>query len=387
MPWEERTVEKSRAGFIQEVMKREETISTLCREYGISRKTGYKWLHRYEAGEDLRDKSRAPFGRPNKTPEVIEQLIINERKKHPGWGSRKLKVVLEKKGYKELPASSTICAVLKRNGYISKEESLKHKPYKRFEMEKANELWQTDFKGNFGMLNGERCHALTVLDDHSRYSLCIDAKRNERAGGVIESFRRIFGEYGLPRKILCDNGNPWGTSQSLGYTKFEVWMMDLGILTIHGRPMHPQTQGKEERFHRTMDTELLRHTEFKDIPDAQRQFDEFRYIYNIERPHEALGNEVPSEHYEESDRRMPDRIKEWEYPRGSEVRRIKSSGYLTYGGQGYFLSEAFEGRIICVRESEEKGCVDLLYRNFRIGRLNINERAIVSRKIYRLNEG
>lgn len=384
MPWEERTVEKSREDFIHEVSEGEETISGLCRKYGISRKTGYKWLHRIGTGEGLKDKSRIPFHMPNKTPDEVEEQIIRERQNHPGWGARKLKLVLERKGCCGLPAASTISNILKRNGYIDREESQKHKAYIRFEKEQSNDLWQTDFKGNFGMLNGERCHALTVLDDHSRYSLCVDAKNNERTEGVINSFKRIFSEYGLPREILCDNGNPWGTSQSVGYTKFEVWMMDLDILTVHGRPLHPQTQGKEERFHRTMDVDLLNHIVIRDLTDAQEHFNEFRYTYNKERPHEALGNDVPSKHYEASTRRMPEKIEEWEYPDG-EARSIKGSGYLTYRNQGYFISEAFGGKVLCVRESEAEGCVDLIYRNFRIGQLDVNERAVVSRKIYRLN--
>lgn len=383
MPWEERTVEKSRAEFVKAVMKGEDTISALCRVYGISRKTGYKWLQRFEQGEALGNKSRAPFHTPNKTPSEIEQLILDQRNVHVAWGARKLKRVLENQGYEGLPATSTICDILKRNGYISKEESLKHKPYQRFEREQPNELWQTDFKGDFGMQNGQRCHALTVLDDHSRYSLCVDAKDNQRTGSVIESFSRLFQDYGLPTSILCDNGNPWGTSQSTGYTRFEVWLMDLGIITIHGRIMHPQTQGKEERFHRTMDEELLKHVKIIDLTNAQQHFDEFRECYNMKRPHEALGNDVPAKHYKPSMRKMPNRIEDWEYESGCEIRKIKSSGYITYRGQGYFLSEAFGNRQVALKESVENGCIDIHYRNFRIGRINIDERVIVSKRMRR----
>lgn len=383
MPWEEKTVEKSRADFVKAVMHGEETVSALCREYGISRKTGYKWLERFESGEDLSNKSKAPFHMPNRTPIETEQLILEQRIAHPAWGARKLKRSLEDKGRYGLPAVSTICDILKRNGYISKEESLKHKPWQRFEKERPNELWQTDFKGDFGMRNGERCHALTVLDDHSRYSLCVDAKGSQRYEDVHSSFDRLFREYGLPESLLCDNGNPWGTSQSTGYTRFEVWLMDLGILTIHGRIMHPQTQGKDERFHRTMDEELLNYVKIEDLANAQRHFDRFRECYNTERPHEALNNDVPAKHYEASDRRMPVKIEDWEYESGCELRRIKSTGYITYRNQGYFLSEAFGGCQVAVKECSQSGCVDILYRGFKIGRINVDERVIVSKRIRR----
>jgi transposase InsO family protein len=384
MPWKEKTVEKSREEFIHEVKKREETISVLCMRYGVSRKTGYKWLHRYEDGGNLCDKSRAPFHTPNKVRIETERLILEQREIHPAWGPRKLKRVLEKKGHEGLPAVSTISSILKRNGYISEEESLKHKAYERFERQSPNELWQADFKGDFGMLNSERCYALTVLDDHSRYSLCIDAKGNQRTEGVLSSFNRLFQEYGVPESILCDNGNPWGTSQSTGYTKFEIWLMDLGILTIHGRIKHPQTQGKEERFHRTMDEELLKHITIRDLREAQQQFDKFRESYNTERPHEALRLDVPANHYKVSERRVPERIEAWRYGNECIIRKVKSTGYITYRNQGYFLSEALGEKEIAVRESEEAGCVDLIYRGFQIGRINIDERAIVSRKIRRI---
>lgn len=385
MPWEERTVEKSRSEFIEEVEQEEATVTAICQEYGISRKTGYKWLNRYRNGEGLSDRSREPFHTPNKTPKKTEQLILELREARPAWGARKLRHVLEKRGHTGLPAASTICDILKRNGYVSQEESLKHQPYKRFEMNRPNEMWQTDFKGDFGMANKERCHALTVLDDHARYALCVDAKSNQRLEGVQESFKKLFLEYGLPENVLCDNGNPWGASQSTGYTKFEIWLMDLGILTIHGRIRHPQTQGKDERFHRTMDDELLKRITVHDITDAQRYFDEFRRSYNTDRPHQALGYDTPDQHYKPSPRKMPGRIEGWEYGYGCEVRRIKGTGYLTYRGQGYFLSEAFSGKEVALTESAHSSCFDILYRSFRIGQINIEERVIVSRRICRRN--
>jgi transposase InsO family protein len=383
MPWKEKTVEESREEFIMAAKSKEESFSVLCRKYGISRKTGYKWFKRYEIGEPLSNQSKAPFHMPNRTCAETESLILHLRSEHQSWGPRKLKRCLEDQGNTELPAVSTICDILTRNHCISKTESFAHTPYQRFEKEYPNELWQTDFKGDFAMLNGQRCYPLTVLDDHSRFSLCIDAKENLQGVGVFASFERLFQTYGIPKSILCDNGNPWGTAQRTGYTKFEVWLMELGILPIHGRPMHPQTQGKEERFHRTMKEELLRNVRIDDMETAQRQFDGFRESYNNERPHAALNYDVPAKHYQASTTRMPKTNAEWEYPKEYGTRVIDNRGYVVCGKHRYFLSEAFIGKVIGLRESSKPGYINLYYRDFWIGKINLEEQLFVSKHIYR----
>jgi transposase InsO family protein len=385
MPWETRTVKMSREAFVEEVKAGEKSKSRLCREYGITRKTGYKWIRRYESGEDLGDRSRAPFHVANKTPPENESKVLTVREAHPAWGPRKIRQYLLNRGEVDIPSKSAIGNILCRNGCISEAASKAATPYKRFQKENSNEMWQTDFKGHFAMKDGNRCFPLTVLDDHSRYSLCIDAKGNEQRIGVVESFERLFDENGLPDAILCDNGNPWGTSQTTGYTMFEVWLLEYGILPIHGRIRHPQTQGKEERFHKTMDDELLKLIEIKNMVHAQECFDAFRKCYNSERPHEALDMGVPAEFYHPSQRRKPDRITDWEYPSEYVLRKVKFTGYLTFGNQGYFLSEAFGGKTVAVRESSLENCVNVYFRNFRIARINTKERAFISRKIYRID--
>jgi transposase InsO family protein len=269
-------VEKNRAEFVKRALAHEKSKSALCREYGISRPTGDKWIARGQSGDGFRDRSRAPFHTANKIQAETEAIIVAARKKEPAVGAAKIHRMLENKGYKELPCISTINAVLKRNNLITEEASQAATPIKRFEKEFPNIMWQADFKGNFAMGNGERCHPLSVIDDHSRFCLCADAKSNERREGVIESFQRIFQEYGLPHILLCDNGNPWGTSQSTGYTLFEVWLMEQGILTIHIRPRHPQTQGKTERFNRSYKDERRKFYVPFDLADADRQRAEYR---------------------------------------------------------------------------------------------------------------
>jgi Integrase core domain. len=382
MPWETKTVEKSREEFVTRALALEASKTKLCREYGISRPTGDKWIARYQRGESLRDQSRAPFHTPIKTKPEMEAKILSLRQRHPAMGATKIKRMLENNGEHEVPNRSTVNEILKRNGCITKEASKTATPYQRFVKSAPNDMWQTDFKGDFKMSNGKRCHPLTVLDDHSRYNLCLDAKDNERLAGVVESFTNIFYEYGMPKILLCDNGNPWGTSQTSGITRFDVWMMDLGILTIHITPHHPQTQGKDERFNGTLKKELLKYVEIKDYSDAQNHFNMFSNFYNNERPHFALELDVPAKHYKPSEIKFPDKIEHWEYPAGYESRTIKTTGYFTYGGEGYFVSEGLADKTLGIRPSSLPGCINLYYRQFRVARINLDERAVVSRRIY-----
>lgn len=376
----------NRAEFVKRAIAQEKSKSALCREYGISRPTGDKWIKRFLAGEGYEDQSRAPFHTPSKINAAAEALIIEARKKEPAIGAAKIRRMLTNKGHTGLPCISTVNTVLKRNHLITLEASRAATPYKRFEKDAPNVMWQVDFKGHYGLGDGERCHPLSVVDDHSRFCLCADAKPNEKRDGVEESFRRIFREYGMPRILLCDNGNPWGTSQSAGYTLFELWLMGLGVLTIHIRPMRPQTQGKTERFNRSFKEERLKFYTPCDLVDAQRQRVEYRDFYNNERPHHALCLDVPAQHYEPSQRLYPEQIAEWEYGPEYELRRIKSTGFLTYGGQGYFLSEAFGKKTIAIKPSSTDGFVNLYYRQFRIGRINLKEQTVVSRRIYLMKD-
>lgn len=385
MPWEKRTVEESRITFVREYLEGVEGMSELCRKHGISRPTGYKWVERYESGSGVSDLSRAPRTHPLKTSPEIEAHILSLRKEHPGTGARKLERILRRRGV-EVPCASTINAILKRNGCISLEASQAAQHYRRFEASKPNSMWQADFKGNFAMRDGKRCYPLNILDDNSRFCLCSAAQDNERYEDTVNNFRRTFREYGIPRALLCDNGNPWGTSQSVGYTRFEVWLLDLDILPIHGRSLHPQTQGKQERFNGSLKREKLKFiTDIADLAHAQTILDEYRNFYNHERPHEALNMAVPAERYVQSSRRFPESVSDWLYDSNS-VSRVKSSGYVTFLGQGCFLSEAFSGQMIAIVPSDsQQDCLDLVYRNFRVARFDLRDRCVVSRKPCRLN--
>lgn len=384
MAWKERTVEQMREEFVKRVLAQEASKAALCREYGISRVTGDKWIERFQDGELMSDRSRAPKNCPGKTSVETESEIVRIRQKHPALGAVKLRQIMLNSGYTDLPCARTFNNIFQRHDLISREESLAATPYLRFEKAVPNEMWQADFKGHFPMENGVRCHPLNIIDDCSRFNLCIEALEKETFNAVKPIMERLFREYGLPFSFLCDNGNPWGTAQSLGYSRFEVWLMELGILTLHGRPRHPQTQGKEERFNRSFTRECLKGKTFADNDHAQKCFDEYRTFYNEERPHFALDLDVPVNHYTASSRQMPEHIAVWEYGPEYQLCKVKETGYFNYKGQGYFLSEAFAGKTIAVRDSHLPGQVTLVFRQFKIGRIDLDSRAYTLRKAYLL---
>lgn len=382
MPWREKTLEQARLEFVKRVLDKEMSKSALCREYGISRVTGDKWIKRYLNGEKLIDRRRTPKTSPNRTPKEIEKLVLDLRSKRPAWGPRKLKKRLENLGYTDIPARSTIGNILLRNNCIEIEETISHKRYNRFERKAPNELWQTDFKGYFKMLNNQKCYPLTVLDDHSRYSLCIDAKANEKYQGVKESFTRLFNEYGLPESLLCDNGNPWGDSSN-GYTLFEIWLMQLDILPIHGRPYHPQTQGKEERFHLTLKRELLKYHKIENLEDAQHKFNWWRKIYNYERPHDAIKLAVPASRYRSSDRSMPIKLKEPEYDSKVNVKKVDYKGYLRLNKRRFYFSESFIHKYLEMKLISQY-IISIRYGSFEIAKFSLSQNMFISKRIKRV---
>lgn len=222
MPWKEKSKTMIREEFVKRVLSHEKSKSALCREYNISRPTGDKWIKRYLNGEDLSDKSKTPFKTANKTPETTEAVIVNYRKEHPAIGATKIQKILVNKGYENVPCASTINAILKRNGCISKTASENSTSYKRYQKDNPNDMWQADFKGHFALMNNTKCHPLNIIDDCSRFNLCCKALLNETYVETVPAFIEVFHEYGLPFSLLCDNGNPWGTAQTTGYTRFEI---------------------------------------------------------------------------------------------------------------------------------------------------------------------
>lgn len=386
MPWRIETVDKTRLEFVRRMLAQEKNMAALCREYGISRPTGYKWLKRYEAGEELNDRSRRPFHTANRIGADAEERIVMARRKEPAIGALKTRKMLMDDKWENPPSVSTINAVFRRNGLITPEASRKAQPCQRFVKDAPNDMWQADFKGDFAMRDGTRCYPLSIIDDYSRFCLCGDAKPNMKLPGTMESFERVFRTYGLPQILLCDNGSPWGSSQTTSITHFEVWLMELSVLPIHIRPQHPQTQGKVERFNGSYKQERLNFYLPRDMADAQLCRQEYLTFYNNRRPHHALGLDVPAQHYTPSLRTYPTRIEPWEYEPGCELRMVKSSGYVSYGGQGYYLSEGLGGKQVAFRPSGIDNVLDIVFRQFRVGRLSMDNHTISSRRVYLLHE-
>lgn len=378
MPWETKTVMEQRKAFIAAVENKEGTVSALCRAYGISRKTAYKWLKRASEGQQLCDQSRCPHLQPSKTAKETEQLILAVRASNPSWGGRTIKAVLEAAGFDGIPSAKTCGNILKRCGCIDPLESKKHMPYQRFERDLCNQLWQTDFKGDFLLGDETRCYPLTAIDDHSRYCLRIEPKSS--ATGVIESFILIFQEFGLPDAILSDNGPQFSGFRG-GYTQFERFLMDLDITPIHGRIMHPQTQGKIERFHRTLKTEALR-----TIPEnqaaAEVQLNDWRWLYNEVRPHSALGMKTPASVYQSSSRSYFE-PKPFEYDQGAKLIKVNNWGYLRYGPIQIYLSETMRDTRLEIRPDDNDTFL-VIYRNYKIARIDAVSKKLINRHIRKL---
>lgn len=374
MPWKEATAMSEREEFIEQVLGKVRAISSLCKELGISRTTGYKWIRRYtQSGKaGLVEQSRRPRHSPNQTPERVEAAILSVRSEHPSWGGVKILAYMERQGLDHLPAASTATAILQRNGKMDPKECCKHRPMQRFEREQPNELWQMDFKGNFKLDQG-RCHPLTILDDHSRFLLGLHACPNEQWETVQQQLILTFRTYGLPECMLMDNGSPWGDDRESPYTILTAWLMRLGIAITHGRPFHPQTQGKDERLHRTFQAEVLKESQFRTLPECQRQFDAWRDFYNHERPHQSLKQAVPAEAYHPSPRHYPERLPPILYDPADIIRQVDGYGKISFKGKRFRIGRAFGHYPVALRPTEIEGLLEVYYCSFRVAQIDLRE--------------
>ncbi len=371
MPWNAMDAMSLRAEFVVLAHQKGSNIRGLCRRYQISPRTAYKWLKRYEqeglAG--LEDRSRRPKRSPRQTKAEMEAKVLAVREER-GWGGRKLARWLHNQGCEGVPHPNTITDILRRAGKLDEEVCAQRGPVQRFERNLPNELWQMDFKGHFATLNG-RCHPLTLLDDHSRFCVGLKACEDETGQTVQGHLVSIFRQYGLPKAILCDNGGPWGA----GYPELElstlaVWLICLGIALQHGRPAHPQTQGKDERFHRTLKAELLQGRSFSNPLDCQRYFDAWRDRYNLERPHEALHLDTPAQHYSLSQRLYPEVLPPIEYNAGEIVRKVQSNADVTYHDREYRVGKGLIGQYVALRPTETEGVFDVFFCHYKIRQID-----------------
>ena len=375
MPWKVMRVEMVRKEFIKLVLERQEPISKLCDRFGVSRKSGYKWFHRYaeEGDEGLVNRSRRPLQFSNQSYLQMENEIISVRKKHPSWGGRKIKAYLEKQKALKYPAASTITAILRRNGLLSKANE-RQKAVGRFQRSVPNELWQMDFKGDVPVKDG-RCYPLTVLDDFSRYSILLQACQNQKHQTVKDRLIAAFRLYGMPFQILVDNGPPWGDDYYDRNTKLTTWLMRLGILVVHSRPRHPQTLGKDERFHRTLKLELLGAFMPYNLLDCQIRFDDWRIVYNHQRPHEALDMETPASRFTFSNRLYPEKLPPVQYSSSDIVRMVDCKGKISFKGYKLRISKAFVNQQVALRpDPDNDGIYKVFFINQQIRTLDLTNR-------------
>ncbi len=349
MPWKVSTPLDERLSFVQAVMQAPpDSLSSLCREYGISRLTGYKWLARFRQGGGvaLLDRDRTPHRQPARVADEVAAIICQLRREHPLWGARKLRhrLLLDDPAG-PWPTWRTMHRIMRRHSLIPPPAAPPPAPC-RFERATPNELWQMDLKGWFHIAGQGRCYPITLLDDHSRFCLGIGMAARETQAGVWQVLEQAFSRYGLPQAILTDHGPTfWGSSSDQGLCRFQIGLYKLGIRHYTGRPRHPQTQGKVERFHRTLQDEVLRRVRFRDHQDAQRHIDVWIDQYNSYRPHEALGGQVPAHCYRPS--AIPYvGLPEITYPPGSILGRVNQQGMMRYRGRDFFISKALRGETV-----------------------------------------
>ncbi len=366
-----------RREFVTFVQTHTVSLSELCRRFGISRPTAYKWLKRAAEStqEEFADRSRRPLTSPTRTNFAMEHEIVKLRQQHTSWGGRKINALLNNRGHQGVPAPSTVTHVLHRYGLIQPLQPGEGAVYQRFEHEEPNLLWQIDFKGYFEIQTG-RCEPLTILDDHSRYNIVLNAMRSTNTIPVKQALTDAFRQYGLPWRINADNGQPWGSpaARTHGISKLTVWLLRLGVQVSFSRPGHPQTNGKEERFHRTLKAEVLNGKNFRSLKHVQRTFDDWRLIYNHIRPHDALDLAVPASRYRPSIRTFPEKLPEIEYSPDDKVVQVTANGEVRFKRRLLKVSNALQGlpiafRKVCGRENE----YEMYFCHHSLGRVDLEQ--------------
>ena len=348
MPWTETCAMDERMRFVIECQSEELSMAELCRQYEISRKTGYKWLARAaQAGlEGCQDRSRAPLHHPNQVTAEVEQAILAMRAAHPTWGPKKLlRRLQEQDARTDWPARSTMAELLRRKGLACPQKVRRRVPpgARPFAgCDGPNALWCVDFKGWFRTGDGRRCDPLTLSDAFSRYLIRCQAVDDTGFVGVRPLFEAAFREYGLPRAIRSDNGAPFASRAIAGLSRLSVWWIKLGIVPERIEPGQPQQNGRHERMHLTLKRETASPPSAT-LRGQQRRFDGFRKEYNDERPHEALDLATPASRYEPSSRSYPAREPEVTYAADWPWRMVRHNGEVKFKGHAFFLSEALTG--------------------------------------------
>ena len=393
MPWKETCAMNERIRFILEYLGGEYTVSDLCRSYGISRKTAYKWIHRYEEKEldGLRERSRAPHHQAHAVCPEIEALIVKYRTKHMSVGPKKIRVRLaqEHPGIANWPAVSTIGEILKRHNLVVSRKRKKPRgcPSERplTEGRRSNEVWCMDFKGQFHTGDQKLCYPLTLSDFHTRFFLgCQGMEKTDgrRVRGILE---RVFREFGLPEVIRTDNGPPFASVGLGGLTPLSIWWIKLGIVPERIEPGKPHQNGRHERLHRTLKSATL-NPPAATIRKQQEVFDRFVEEYNWERPHEALGQIPPGDLYEPSSRPYPGKVREMEYAEDRQVRYVKRSGEISWKNRHWYLSEALAGERVGLEEIEGPYW-QISFGDLILGKLDMDKKVVIREPYLRRRDG
>ncbi len=372
MPWAERDRMSLRKEFVHLVETQMVSMTELCQRFQISRKTGYKWMQRFRAdgAGGLADRSRRPQRIHQRVPPATQQFLLAERWQHPAWGARKLRQRAHTQGLPAVPACSTITALLHREGLIGPESPPGQRAWQRFEHPAPNSLWQMDFKGPIPTRAAPQ-HALTILDDHSRFNLCLQALSAQTREAVQAALVTVFRQYGLPNRVLTDNGSPWGHTGEQPYTALTVWLIRVGIRISHSRPYHPQTMGKDERFHGSLTREVLRQAQWRDPLHLQQALDRWRQVYNHDRPHEALELAVPASRYQPSLQAYPETLPPIQYDTGVTVRRVQQKGEVHFRGQVFEVSRAFRGYPVGIAPTTAEGRYDVRFCQHKIKTIDV----------------
>jgi putative transposase len=371
MPWRETSPMEQRLAFIREYESELFTMTELAAQYGISRKTAYKWLGRYasEQAEGLRDRSRRPHDSPHATDATVVKTLMACRRRHPRWGAKKLlAVVARRQPDADWPSRSTVCTLLKQHGLIEPRRRRERSPHAPASpvtpITAVNQVWTTDFKGEFRTGDGRYCYPLTLRDGFSRFVLRCDAFPGRTTELTRQRFERAFRDYGLPERIRSDNGGPFASPGLGRLSQLSVWWMRLGIVPERIAPGHPEQNGSHEQFHSVLDAETAR-PPAPNCTAQQQRFRRFRREYNEERPHEALGNHPPAESYVPSARPFPRRLPPLDYPGHTEVRLVSRNGCVSWNGGPQFRRRA-RRRVRRLRRNRRRP-VDVVLRHGRPG--------------------
>ena len=375
MPWKQVDMKILRQEFTALARHEDVNFSALCARFGISRKTGYKWLKRLqtEGLTGLADRSRRPATMPSHSGEMVVERVVELRMQHPTWGGRKIQRRLADLGHVEVPTPSTITRILHRHGLIAAYASANSTPWQRFEHAQPNDLWQMDFKGNFET-GQATCHPLTIIDDHSRYNIILKACLRPNTEEVQQALVETFQRYGMPVRINTDNGPPWGSPSQVehGITRLTIWLIQLGIRISHSRPAHPQTNGKDERFHRTLKADVLHGRHFFDLKEVQGEFDHWRTIYNHERPHEGIGLATPVTRYRPSRLAYPEQLPEIVYQDSDLVQIVGWDGQIKLHGRRFRVSKALHRHQIAARPvPQTDGLYELYFAHHRFAEIDL----------------